>query len=78
MGTEVTVQAGGRSSSRAGGPVALSGTVLFAAPKSYIGTGPMRRGRRIDLGMTAVLDCGGVVVWLISHSVAAIDLDPFI
>lgn len=78
VGAEVTVQAGGCSSPRAGGPVMLTGEVLFAGPKSYIGTGPMRRGRRIDLGMTCVLDCDGVVVWLVSNSAAAIDLDPFI
>lgn len=78
VGADVTVQAGGRSSSRAGRSVTLTGKVLFAGPKTYVGTGPMRRGRRIDLGVTAVLDCDGVVVWLISHSAAAIDLDPFI
>jgi microcystin degradation protein MlrC len=78
VGASVTVTAGGRSSDKAGGSVTLTGKVLFAGLKSYIGTGPMRRGQRIDLGVTSVLDCDGVVVWLISHSAAAIDLDPFL
>jgi len=78
QGARVRVAVGGRSSERAGGPVTLEGTVRFAGPKAYTGTGPMRRGRPIDLGTTALVDTGGVLVSIISNPVAAIDLDPFI
>jgi microcystin degradation protein MlrC len=74
----VTLQACGNSSARAGGPVTLSGRVLYGGPKCYIGTGPMRCGQQINLGTCAIIDCNGAVIWLISHSQAAIDLDPFI
>ncbi len=78
VGEIVQLSVGGHSSARAGGPVTLSGRVLFAAPKAYIGTGPMRRGRHIDLGLAALIDADGIVLSLISHGVSAIDLDPFI
>ncbi|MDX1487327.1 MAG: M81 family metallopeptidase [Acidiferrobacterales bacterium] len=78
VGAEVSIEAGGRSSDRAGGPVRLDGKILYAGGKSYTGTGPMRRGRRIDLGPTALLDASGIVVSIVSHPTTAIDLDPFI
>lgn len=76
-GADVRLEVGGRSSGRAGGPVPIEGRVLWAGEKSYIGTGPMRRGRRIDLGYTAVIDTGGLVLSLITRPTAAIDRDPF-
>jgi microcystin degradation protein MlrC len=76
-GATVRLEVGGRSSERAGGPVTVEGQVLWAGEKSYIGTGPMRRGRRIDLGRSAVIDTGDIVISLITRSVAAIDRDPF-
>lgn len=76
-GTEVSIDAGGRSSERAGTPVRLEGRVLYAGVKVFSGTGPMRRGRRIDLGPSALVDAGGIVVSIVSHPTTAIDLDPF-
>jgi microcystin degradation protein MlrC len=77
-GATVTLEVGGRSSGRAGGPVAVTGRVLYAGDKSYTGTGPMRRGRRIELGPTALIDAAGIVVSLTSRPVTAIDEDPFL
>ena len=77
-GATVTLDVGGHSSERTGGPVRLIGKVLFAGDKSYIGTGPMREGRRIDLGPTAVIDAAGIVVSITSIATPAIDADPFI
>jgi microcystin degradation protein MlrC len=76
-GARVRLEVGGRSSDRAGGPVPVEGRIVRAGEVSYIGTGPMRRGRRIDLGWTAVIDTGDVVLSLITRPVAAIDRDPF-
>jgi microcystin degradation protein MlrC len=78
QGASVRVAAGGHSSDRAGAPVTVEGTVCYAGRKVYIGTGPMRRDRRIDLGATALIDTGGVLVSLTSNPVAAIDADPFV
>ena len=77
-GARVTLEVGGRSSPRAGGAVRLAGRVRYAGRKQYTGTGPMRRGQRIDLGLTAVLECPGVTVWLTSNATSAIDLDCFV
>jgi microcystin degradation protein MlrC len=77
-GATVTLDVGGRSSDRAGGPVAVTGRVLYAGIKSYTGTGPMRRGRHIELGPTAVIDADGLMLSLTSHPITAIDEDPFI
>jgi microcystin degradation protein MlrC len=78
VGARVTLEVGGRSSDRAGGPVEISGEVLYAGNKRYLGTGPMRRGRTIDLGPTALIDAGGIVVSLTTTSLSAIDADPFV
>jgi len=76
-GAQVTLEAGGRSSARAGGPVRLVGTVRFAGDKSYATTGPVGRGRLVDLGPSAVIDVGRIVVSLTSHPHTAIDEDCF-
>ncbi len=77
-GATVTLDLGGHSSERAGRPVRLTGKVLFAGDKSYVGTGPMRQGRPIHLGPTALIDAAGIVVSVTSIPTPAIDEDPFI
>ena len=74
----ISIDVGGHSSDRTGGPVRLEGKVLFAGPKRFIGTGPMRKGRDIDLGLAAVIEADGVTVIITEHTTPAIDLDPFI
>jgi microcystin degradation protein MlrC len=77
VGATVSFSVGGRSSDRAGGPATLTGRVLYAGHKTYVGTGPMRRGRRIDLGPAALIEAGGILVSLTSRPTTAIDEDPF-
>jgi microcystin degradation protein MlrC len=76
-GADVTLDVGGKSCDRAGGPVTISGRVLFCGDKSFTGTGPMRKGQLIELGDVAVIDTGDMIVSLTAHSVSAIDEDPF-
>lgn len=76
-GAQVTLDAGGRSSPRAGGPVRLSGIVRVAGDKSYRTTGPVGRGRPVDLGPSAVIEAGGILVTLTSNPHTAIDEDCF-
>lgn len=78
VGAEITLEVGGRSSDRAGGPVTLKGKVLFAGDKTYRGTGAVRKDNQISLGSSAVIDANGVVVILTSSKNTAVDLDPFI
>ena len=77
-GATVRVAVGGRSSDRAGGTVSLEGKVLFAGEKIYRTTGPMGRGNHVNLGPTAVVDTGDVVVWVTSTQKTAIDEDCFL
>ena len=74
-GARLTVSLGGKSSARAGGPVAAEAEVLWAGHKVFTGTGPMRKGRRIDLGPAALLRLGSMTVSVISVCTSAIDLD---
>lgn len=74
-GGRIGVALGGKSSPRAGGPVNAEAEVLWAGEKVFTGTGPMRRGRRIDLGPSVLLRFGRVTVSVISNSTSAIDLD---
>ena len=76
-GAAVSLSVGGHSSEKAGGPVTLSGTVEWAGQKLFSMGGEMGRGRPVDLGATALVRVGGIVVWLISANLSAINLDPF-
>ncbi|NIA70647.1 M81 family metallopeptidase [Pelagibius litoralis] len=74
-GARLNLALGGRSSERAGGSIAVEAEVLWAGQKVFTGSGPMRRGRRINLGPAALLRIGDVTVSVISNSTTAIDLD---
>lgn len=76
-GAHVRLAVGGRSSDRAGGPVEIEGTVRWAGEKRYRVTGPMARGAPVDLGPTAVIDAGGVVVTVTTAQRTAVDEDCF-
>lgn len=78
VGATVTLDVGGHSSDRAGGPVQLTGTVRFAGPKQYRTTGAYMHGRLVELGITAVLDVGGLVVSIVSRPTLTVDEDPFV
>ena len=55
-GAEVTLDVGGHSSERAGGPVRLTGRVAWVGEKAYRTTGAYMHGRLVQLGTAAVLD----------------------
>lgn len=77
-GDRVSLDIGGWTSEKAGGAVSVDAELLWCGLKSYVGTGPMRRGRPIELGAVAVLKIRNVVVIVTSLSVTAIDEDCFI
>ncbi|WP_207540492.1 M81 family metallopeptidase [Sabulicella rubraurantiaca] len=77
VGATVTVRAGGKSSPQAGGPVELNGEVLFAGEKSFKVSGAYSRGKHVDLGTTALLRVGGIIVSLVSIPAFGVDEDPF-
>lgn len=77
-GNRATLAIGGKSGPRAGGPVTLDVEILWAGSKSYVGTGPMRKNSRIDLGHAALLRAGGITISITEVPLTAIDEDPFI
>ncbi|MDQ8727677.1 M81 family metallopeptidase [Bradyrhizobium sp. LHD-71] len=74
-GATVKLSVGGHSSDRAGGPVQLEGRVIHAGRVTYRATGPYFTGRTVELGETAVIDTGSVVVSLTSVPSTAVDDD---
>lgn len=77
-GTVVDLMVGSKSSPIAGGPVRLRGPVVWAGEITYTGTGPMRIGQIITHGPTAIVQCGGIWVQLVSRMSSLIDEDPII
>lgn len=77
-GAEVSLDLGGHSAPRAGGPVPVLAKVDAVRPDfTYRGTGEMRAGAEVRLGDTALLDVGGLKISVTSRSESAIDFDPF-
>lgn len=76
-GVSMTFRLGGHSDLRTGGPVEVEAQIIWAGPKTYIGTGPMRRNSLINLGLAAHLRVAGIDVILTETPVTCIDTDPF-
>ncbi|WP_031250107.1 M81 family metallopeptidase [Mesorhizobium sp. LNHC221B00] len=75
VGATVSLKVGGKSSERAGGPVVLEGNVIHAGRVTYRATGPYKTGSTVELGVTAVIDTGSVIVSLTSLPTTAVDDD---
>ncbi len=67
----------GKSSTRAGGPIDAPAKVLWAGRLKFPITGPLKTGMTIDLGASALLRIGDVLVSVVSAQWSAIDLDCF-
>ena len=77
-GAELELMVGGSTGWRDNGPVRVRGEVLWTGNGSYRGTGPMTAGKVIDIGPTAVLQCGGIWLQLVSYNFVLMDTDPFV
>ncbi|MBT5193950.1 MAG: M81 family metallopeptidase [Rhodospirillaceae bacterium] len=77
LGAQLMTTLGGKSSEMAGPPLLFSGFVKFTGPLRYRITGPYRTGEEVDLGLSAVIDNGRIAVIVTTHSVSAVDTDPF-
>lgn len=77
-GKTLDFELGGKSYDRAGGPVKVKAEILWAGPKTYIGTGPMRKDSLINPGIVAVLKVGGITISVTETPLTCIDEDPFI
>ena len=81
VGKPVTLSLGGRLDMPGiglkGEPRTVSGTVRLVCDGKYKNYGPMARGERNDMGPTAVLDTGKVLIVVISNHVEPHDLAAF-
>jgi len=50
--------------------------VLWSGQGKYMGTGPMSVNREVDLGLTGILQVGGVWLQVISRQSSLLDEDP--
>lgn len=77
-GQTARLRIGGKSSERAGGPVEATAEILWAGAKSYVSTGAVGGGSRVDLGKAALLRIDGIMVSVTELPNTAIDEDPFV
>ena len=81
IGAEVTLSLGGKLDMPAiglrGEPRTVTGRVKLLCDGSFRNLGPMARGERNDMGLTAVLDTGRVQIVVISNHVEPHDLAAF-
>lgn len=76
-GASARLKLGGHSSDKAGPRIEIDCEVLQAEAKTYRVSGPMLQGTRVDLGRTALLRCGGVMVSVVSRPAFGVDEDAF-
>ena len=77
LGGQLMTTLGGKSSEMAGFPVLFTGFIKYTGELRYSITGPYRTGETNDLGLSAVIDNGKIAVIVTSHSMTAVDTDPF-
>jgi microcystin degradation protein MlrC len=78
LGAEVTLPLGGKTDPRfGGGPIRVTGTVMFLSEGRYTGDGPMIGGLPGDWGPTAVLRVAGVAVLVVTNPGQMLDLQQF-
>jgi microcystin degradation protein MlrC len=69
-GATVALSLGGKSD---GVPIAVNAKVLKLTDGKFVGTGPMAKGNYADLGPSALIECDGVKVVLVSRKMQALD-----
>ena len=77
INNRVSLSIGGKTSVKAGAPVSVEATVLRTGEPEFTMGGGMGRGRPVNLGNTAIVKVGEIIIWLISSNISAINLDPF-
>jgi microcystin degradation protein MlrC len=73
VGATVSLRLGGKTDDRHGPPIEVTGRVRTLSDGRFVHKGPMMHGLEGRLGLTAVLDLGGIKVILISHRWQTLD-----
>lgn len=77
VGATITLTLGAHSSHRAGPRLTVECEVLQAEPKSYHISGAMLQGSFVNLGLSALLRIGDIIVSVISRFAFGVDEDAF-
>lgn len=77
VGNDITLRLGGKTDHLHGDPLLVPARVRMLSDGSYVNAGPMHTGVRVNLGRTAVIECGGVKVLVTEHAETPIDLNIF-
>ncbi|MFC7369442.1 M81 family metallopeptidase [Vreelandella zhaodongensis] len=77
VGATTTLTLGAHSSRRAGPRLTVECEVLQAEPKSYYISGAMLQGSYVNLGLSALLRIGDILVSVISRPAFGVDEDAF-
>lgn len=77
VGATTTLTLGAHSSRRAGPRLTVTCEVLQAEPKSYHISGAMLQGSYVNLGLSALLRIGDILVSVISRPAFGVDEDAF-
>lgn len=77
VGATITLTLGAHSSRRAGPRLTVECEVLQAEPKSYHISGAMLQGSFVNLGLSALLRIGDIMVSVISRFAFGVDEDAF-
>jgi microcystin degradation protein MlrC len=75
VGEEVELEVGGKSIALHGEPVALCGYVQAVTDGNFQHKGPMARGKRAQMGRTAVVRVGGVEIILTEQRLQPFDAE---
>jgi microcystin degradation protein MlrC len=77
VGSEVTLELGGKTDELHGAPITVTGLVRLLSDGQYVRKGPMGTGSRADMGLTAVLRIGGVDVIVTEKRLQPTDLQLY-
>ncbi|MES3677145.1 M81 family metallopeptidase [Halomonas elongata] len=77
VGSTTTLTLGAHSSHKAGPRLTIECEVLQAEPKSYHVSGAMLQGSHVNLGLSALLRIGDIMVSVISRFAFGVDEDAF-
>ena len=78
IGTEVTLPIGGKTAPEfGGGPLTVTGTLLWKGEGRFVGDGPILDGQERSFGTTAVLRVAGIDVLIVSIAHQMLDLKQF-
>ncbi|MEX1663432.1 M81 family metallopeptidase [Thioclava sp. 15-R06ZXC-3] len=78
VGDEVSLAVGGKTAPEfGGGPLSLTGQLVWKGDGRVVGDGPMLNGLVRDFGPTAILHVGGIELLIVTHAHQMLDLNQF-